>query len=64
MTDVAPETVECVCAETSTRNCPVHGNSSDDECRCNEQAREIGGEALRRVEAEQGRLDDARRVQR
>ena len=34
---------------------------SDDSCRCNEQAREIGGEALRRVEAEQGRLDDARR---
>ncbi len=32
-----------------------------DECRCNEQARELGGEALRRVEAEQGRRDDARR---
>ncbi len=37
---------------------------SDDSCRCNEQAREIGGEALRRVEAEQGRLDDSRRVRR
>ena len=34
---------------------------SDDECRCNKQARELGGEALRRVESEQGRLDDARR---
>ncbi len=35
---------------------------SDDSCRCNEQAREIGGEALRRVEAEQGRLDDRKRA--
>lgn len=34
---------------------------SDDECRCNEQARELGGEALRRAEAEQGRRDDAER---
>ncbi len=52
---------ECVCAETSTRNCPVHGNPSDDECRCNEQARELGGEALREVESEWGRVDDERR---
>ncbi len=46
--------------EFSTRR-GLLGTPSDDSCRCNEQAREIGGEALRRVEAEQGRLDDARR---
>ncbi len=41
----------------------MHNKStpSDDSCRCNEQAREIGGEALREVEAEQGRVDDERR---
>ncbi len=43
------------------RTTPLRRRASDDSCRCNEQAREIGGEALRRVEAEQGRLDDARR---
>ncbi len=41
--------------------CHWQATPSDDSCRCNEQAREIGGEALRRVEAEQGRRDDSRR---
>jgi len=56
-----------VCAYENSwcpNGCLEHVELDSDECRCNEQARELGGETLRRAEAEQGRLDDAERARR